>query len=405
MLTRWSLTWTAWRVRDFRWFWLGHILHVGGSWMQIVSLSWMAYRLTDSAFVLGLVQFLSLLPVGLVSLIGGVISDRLPPRKLVLGTQVVLVVQALVLAWLAWTGAVRLWHVMLMTFVVGAADAFEQPARYVISFRLVGQEGLSNAIGLCTLAEGVARSVSPALAGALIRWPGETGSFIVNSAAYLLAGLAFSALPLLKAQPAGQPTSFQADLLEAPRHLWHSKTARGLLLLLVASCLLAQPYVILMPVWARDVLQTDARGYGLLMSAVGAGAACGALLAASIPPGQRGRWLIGSGLVFCAFLILATVSHWLPLSAGLLLLAGTGQSVQLVLTSSLLQLVTRSDLHGRVASLYALLNNGLTRLGGVQAGLLASQWSAPVAVAGGALLYILWSLVVAWQVPTIRNLE
>jgi hypothetical protein len=293
---------------------------------------------------------------------------------------------------------------MLMTFVVGAADAIEQPARYVISFRLVGQEGLGNAIGLSTLAESVARSVAPAVAGTVIQWRGEAGSFVVNGTAYLLAGLAFTALPLLAVRPPSPSRSIQADLLDAPRHLWQNEKARGLLFLLAASCLLAQPFVILMPVWARDALQTDARGYGLLMSAVGAGAAGGALLAASLRPGRRGRWLIGSSLAFSGFLILATISRRLPLSAGLLLLAGAGQSVQLVLTVSLLQLVTRSELHGRVASLYALLSNGLTRLGGVQAGWFASLWGAPVAVAGGALLCILWSLVVAWKAPTLRHL-
>jgi hypothetical protein len=197
----------------------------------------------------------------------------------------------------------------------------------------------------------------------------------------------------------------QADLLDAPRYLWKSDATRGLLLLLAVSCLLAQPYVILMPVWARDVLQTDARGYGLLMSAVGGGVACGALIAASIRPGRRGFWLIGSGLAFPTCLILAAAARWLPLNAGLLVLAGAAQSVQLVLIASLLQLATRSHLHGRVASLYALLSNGLTRLGGVQAGLVASYWSAPAAVASGALLCVLWSLIVAWRIPTIRYLE
>jgi MFS family permease len=373
--------------------------------MQIVAMNWMAYRLTDSAFTLGLIQFIALLPVGLVSLAGGVIGDRLPPRRLVLGTQLVLVIQAGILAALVWTGAVRLWHVMLMTFVVGAADAIEQPTRYVIAFRLVGHEGLGNAIGLSTLAESVARSVAPAVAGALIRWQGEGGSLLLNGAAYLLAGLAFLALPRLKAQTLGSPSSLQDDLLDAPRYLWRSDTARGLVLLLAASCLLAQPYVILLPVWARDVLQTDARGYGLLVSAVGAGAASGALIAASIRSGGRGRWLVGSGLAFFAALLTVSASRRLLLNAGLLFLAGAGQSIQLVLISSLLQLATRSDLHGRVASLYALLSNGLTRLGGVQAGLFASIWGAPFAVAGGALLAILWSLGVAWRIPLIRRLK
>jgi hypothetical protein len=168
---------------------------------------------------------------------------------------------------------------------------------------------------------------------------------------------------------------------------------------------LAQPYVILMPVWARDVLQTGARGYGLLMSAVGAGAACGALIASGIQPGRRGRWLIGSTLAFPVFLILASALRWLPIDAGLFLLAGASQFIQLVLTSSLLQLATRSELHGRVASLYALLSNGLARLGGVQAGLIASRWSVPAAVTGGALLCILWSLIVVWQLPTLHHLK
>jgi predicted MFS family arabinose efflux permease len=384
---------------------MGQVLRVGGSWMQLVAMSWMAYRLADSAFILALVQFLSLLPVGLVTLAGGVISDRFPPRGLVLGTQIVLVIQALILAGLAWTGAARLWHVMLMTFVVGAADAIEQPARYVIAIKLVGQEGLGNAISLYTLAESVARSLAPAVAGALIGWQGEAGSYAVNGLAYLLAGLVFTALPQFGTRPSNRRPSLQADLLAAPRYLWSNGTARALLLLLSASCLLAQPYVILMPVWARESLQADARGYGLLMSAIGIGAACGALIAASIHSRRRGRWLIGASMAFCTFLVLAALSHRLSLTAGLLLLAGAGQSIQLVLISSLLQRISRSDLHGRVASLYALLSNGLTRLGGVQAGWVASHWGAPLAVAGGALISILWSLVVAWQAPTLRRLE
>jgi predicted MFS family arabinose efflux permease len=294
---------------------------------------------------------------------------------------------------------------MLTTFIVGAADAIEQPARYVIAFKLVGQEGLGNAIGLYTLAESVARSIAPAVAGALIRWQGEAGSYAVNSAAYLAAGLAFAAVPMLDTQPLNKSPSLQADLLAAPRHLWSSVTARGLLLLLATSCLLAQPFVILMPVWARDSLQADARGYGLLMSAVGAGAACGALLAASIHSRRRGRWLMGASVGFCAFLVLAASAQRVPLAALFLLLAGAGQSVQLVLISALLQAIARSDMHGRVASLYALLSNGLTRLGGVQAGWVASFWGAPAAVAAGALLNILLTLVVAWQVPTVRRLE
>jgi predicted MFS family arabinose efflux permease len=187
--------------------------------------------------------------------------------------------------------------------------------------------------------------------------------------------------------------------------LVQSSKIQGLLLLLAASCLFAQPYIVLLPVVARDVLLTDARGYGLLMSAVGAGAACGALAAASIRHGHRGRWLVGAGLAFPALLVLVALLRHLPLSASFLLLASASQFTQLVLISSLLQLSTSSERHGRIASLFALVSNGLTRLGGVLAGLAASYWGASAAIAGGALLSILWTLVVAWRTPTVRRLK
>lgn len=404
-LTRWTQAWAAWRVRELRRFWLGHALHVGGSWMQIVAMSWMAYRLAHSPFVLGLVQLIAALPVGLVSLLGGVLGDRLAPRTLLWGTQAVLVVQALVLAGLAWSGAVRLWHIMVMTFVVGAADALEQPARYVLAFQLAGPEGLSSAVGLCALAESVARALAPAVAGLLIRWQGEAGSYLLNGAAYGLACLVFLGLPALQDSTPQASTSLRADLLDGFRQVWQGATARGLWLLLALSCLLAQPYAVLVPVLARDVLRTDARGYGLLMSAIGAGAACGALIAAGIRPGRRGRWLIGSGLLSAALLLLSFVARRLPLNAGLLVLAGAGQTIQLVLIASLLQLAARREVHGRVASLFALLSNGLTRLGGLQAGWAASTWGAPLAVAGSALLSALGTLAVAWRAPGVWRLE
>jgi MFS family permease len=373
--------------------------------MQIVAMSWMAYQLADSPFLLGLIQFISVLPVGLVSLVGGVVSDRFSPWKLVLGTQVILIVQVLILAGLTWAGSVRLWHIMVMIFVVGATDAIEQPARYVLMFRLVGQQGLSNAVGLSTLADRVARFAAPAIAGVLIRWRGEGGSFLPSGAAYLLAVLLFSVVRLPEPGLARKPVHFRADLLDGIRHLWHNATTLGLILLLTASCFLAQPYTVLLPVLARDVLQTDARGYGLLMSAVGAGATCGALVAASIKRGHRGRWLVGTGLAFPALLALSTPLRQLPFLAGLLVLAAASQLAQLVLISSLLMLDARSELHGRVASLLALIGNGLTRLGGVSTGLAASFWGAPTAIAGGALLSIFWTLAVVWSVPALRRLE
>jgi len=201
-----------------------------------------------------------------------------------------------------------------------------------------------------------------------------------------------------------KPVHLKADLLDGLKCVWQSQTIKSLLLLTAASYILSRPYVVLMPVFARDVLQADARGYGLLMSAIGVGAICGALVAASVKQRHRGRWLVGAGLAFPIFLMLFASSRWVLLSIGLLLLAGAGQFIQQVLASSLIQLAAADEFYGRVASFFAVFSNGLTRLGGIQAGAVAQYWSAPVAVAGGALVSLIWVLAVIWRTPLIRRL-
>jgi predicted MFS family arabinose efflux permease len=187
--------------------------------------------------------------------------------------------------------------------------------------------------------------------------------------------------------------------------MWQSQTIKGLLLLLAVSGFLSRPYIVLMPVFARDVLQADARGYGLLMSAIGVGSVCGALVAASLKQGYHGRWLVGASLAFPVFLILFAFSRWMLLSIGLLLLASTNQLTQQVVASSSLQLATTDEFHGRVASFLVLLNNGLTRLGGIQAGAVTQYWSAPVSVSGGAILSLVCMLIVIWRIPAVRQLQ
>lgn len=403
--SRWPHPLRALRLRNFRLFWFGQLISLSGSWMQLIALSWLVYRLTDSPLMLGLTNFVALLPVGLVSLLGGVISDRFPRRKLLLVTQTTLAVQALILIILTWAGWIQVWHIMVVMFVIGAANTLEQPARVAFLMEIVGKEDLPNAIGLNASVANLARSLGPVIAGILIDRFGETSCFLVNFVTYLAIILAFLSMRLPARVGLKKPMRLKGDLLDGLKYIWKNQAIKGPLILIGASSILAQPYIVLMPVFARDVLQADSRVYGLLMSAIGFGAVCGALVAASVKQGQLGKWLVGVALVFPAFLLLFAFSQQMWLSVGLLLLVGASQLTQQVLANSLIQLAAIDEFQGRVASFFALFNIGLIRLGGLQAGAVAQYWSVPVAIAGGAIATIIWVLMAIWRMPIMRQVQ
>jgi MFS family permease len=354
---------------------------------------------------LGLIGFAALVPVGLVSLVGGVISDRLPRRRLILTTQLVLAAQALILTLLTWAGWIEIWHILLMTFVVGAADAIEQPARFAFLMDIVGKEDFTNAVGLNSAMVSAAGLVGPALAGILIGKLGEASCFLLNGVSYLIVVLVFLFIRVPTASSSSRSMRLKADLLEGFKYVYTNKTIRGALLVTAASYTFSRSYVILLPVFAQDVLRLGAQGYGWLMSAVGAGSACGALVAAGIRQQQHARWLVGASLFFSALLVFFAASPWLLPSLGLLFVASASQFVQQVLTNSMIQLAAADEYRGRMVALFSLFSNGLTRLGGVSAGAIAQFWSAPLAVAGGAILTLVWMLVVLCRVPFIRWAE
>ncbi len=354
--------------------------------------------------MLGLVSFVALLPVGLVSFVGGIISDRFPRRKLILITQTLLAAQALLIAIVTWAGRVQIWHIIAVMFIVGAADALEQPARFAFMMEIVGKEDFTNAVGLNSFMVNIARSIGPVVAGVLIGRVGEAGCFFVNFVTYLAIISAFLLMRLPPRRTPLKPMHLKNDLLEGLKYIWQNQTIKGILLLIFASILLSQPYMVLMPVFARDVLLSGSRGYGLLMSAIGLGAICGALFAASVEEGARGKWLIRASIAFSVLLFFFAFSQWMSLSFGLLLLVGASQLTQQVLSNSSIQLASTDEFHGRVASFFALFNNGLTRLGGIQSGAVAQYVSPRVAIAGGALISLVWLLVIIWRTPSVRRL-
>ena len=401
---RWPHALHALRHRNFRLYWTGQIVSLSGSWMQITALNWMAYQRTESAFTLGLVNFIALLPVGPVALVSGVISDRLPRKQLIVMTQTLLAVQALGLTILSWMDLVQIWHIMVVVFVIGAAEAIEQPARLAFLVDVAGKEDLTNAVGLTAVVANIARSVGPAFAGVLMGWAGEGACFLLNSITYLFV---IGALLLIRLPPPDQDRKsvrLGADLVSGLKYMWQNNTIRGLLLLIAVSSFLSRSYIVLMPVVAYDVLQVGSAGYGLLLGVIGIGAVCGALMASVAREGSQRRWLIGASLVFPVLLIGFAFSRSIWFSALLLLMVGIGNRAQEVLTSTLLQLAAKDEFRGRVASIFSLLRNGLMRLGGVQTGLMAQVWGAPVAVSiGAALGGGLMAAILIWDLASSRR--
>ncbi len=402
--THWPRTLRSLRYRNFRHYWSGQIVSQVGTWMQIVAQGWVVYRLTDSPLMLGLVNFAALIPVAPISLLAGVISDRFPRRNLVIMTELVLMGQAIILALLLWLDVIRVWHIIVLSFVLGAAAALEQPARLAMVVDMVGKDDLSNAVALNSSANNVARILGPSIAGLLVGSLGEAPCFLFNGATYLVVVIVLLKIrlpqqPILKAN-----LQVSSSLANGFRYTWDNREIRGLLTIVAVSSFLTLPYMALMPVFARDVLQVGPEGLGFLLTAVGIGAIIGAILVANLKAGHRGKWLIYANILAPAFLLFFSYSTSLVLSLSLVVLVGAGNAIRQILANSMLQIITLEEYQGRVMSIFNLLFNGMSRVGALSIGALAEVTGAAWALGSGALTSLLLGVVIHVRLKDIRNL-
>jgi len=397
-------TFRALRHRNFRLYWSGQIVSQVGTSMQMMAQSWLVYRLTNSALMLGLVSFAALLPVVPVSLLSGVISDRFPRRTLIILTETVLVLQALVMAALTWFHVIQVWHIIVLSFVFGVAAALEQPARLAFVVDTVGKDDLTSAVGLNSAVYNTARIVGPSLAGLLVEWIGEAGCFLLNGVSFLPVILALLAIRLPPRAAPDKPLRVVSNLIDGFRYVWNTRTIRGLMVIVAVASFLTLPYVALMPVFAKEVLQGGSRGYGFLMAGVGAGAILGALSAATIHTGHRGRWLVWGNIIGPLFVALFCLSGSFPLSLALVVLAGAGNAIRQTLANSLIQINTQENYHGRVMSIFNLLFSGMSQAGTLLMGGLAEVTGAPIAIGAGALVSVALGAIFFWRMPHVRRL-
>ena len=397
---------SALRHRNFRLYWSGQLVSLIGTWMQSVAQGWLMHRLTHSAFWLGLLGFIQFLPVMLLSLWAGAVIDRMDKRRLLYLTQGAALVQAAVLATVITAGVTQPWMVLALAGVFGIINAFDMPTRQSFVVELVGKEDLGNAIALNSAAFNTARIVGPAVAGVLLATVGEGGCFWLNALSYVAVLASRACLDLPKREFFQRGRALGSSLMEGVRYAWATRPIRNLLLLLGVTAGIGFQYLLLLPVYARDILHAGPKAYGLLVTAFGAGALFGAmrLTGRSARPGLRRNLLLG--LAACsAGLALFAWSRSIPLSLCAGALAGFGLIVYVASTNTLLQLTTEDRFRGRVMSLYTLMFAGSAPIGALGSGAIAQRWGAPVSTTVSAVVMLIGAVLVAWRFSVLARLQ
>ena len=394
----------ALRHRNFQLFFSGQLISLIGTWMQSVAQSWLVYRLTHSALLLGSVGFASQIPVFLFAPLGGITADRVNRRHVVIATQVGAMVLALILAVLTLSHVVdhRVWLIFVLAALLGVVNAFDIPGRQSFLVEMVGKEDLMNAIALNSSMFNGARVIGPAIAGILLVKIGEGWCFFANGVSYIavIIGLLMmrvqSPVRALIASPL-------EHMMEGFRFVNQTAPIRALLLLLGVVSLVGMPYVVLMPIFADQILHGGARGLGILMGATGVGALLGALTLA-FREGVKGlgRWVAWCCAGFGTSLVVFALSHNFWVSVILLLPVGYFMMLQMSSSNTLIQVMVPDALRGRVMAVYSMMFMGMAPIGALFGGAMAERLGAPITVAIGGVASVAGACWFGLQLPKIR---
>src|SRR5215472_11495103 len=394
----------ALKHRNFQLFFGGQIISLVGTWMQTVAEAWLVYRLTGSSKLLGLLGFVSQIPIFLLSPAGGLAADRWPRRNVVIATQIASMTLAFILAALTLTGRIKIWEVILLATLLGTVNAFDVPGRQSFLIEMVVREYLLNAIALNSSMFNGARLVGPAIAGFLVAVVGEGWCFFLNGVSYLavIAGLFMMRIEnVTQSHDGGAPLE---KLREGFRFARQTRPIRALLILIAIVSFMALPYTVLMPIFAGRILGRGASAYGSLMGAVGFGAMFGAL-AIAVRQQLRG---LGNVAGYCAMglgisLMLFSVSRWYWISLAVLLPCGFAMMMHFTSINTLIQAMVPDQLRGRMMSMYSMMFLGMAPLGSLLAGYVADYIGAPMTVAIGGLVSFASGLVFLGRWPAMRG--
>lgn len=348
-------------------------------------------ELTDSELWLGVVNAGTSIPILFFSLYAGVVADRVDKRTILVLAQAVMLAQALVLAVLTHLGLITIGWIIALVLVLGVANAFEIPTRQSFFVELVGERDLTNAIALNSSAFNATRMVGPAVAGALIGAVGIAACFYGNSISYFFAIAGLLAIRRPPPERVTPTVSTLENIREGFAWIWNERVPRVVVIFMSTASILVLPFTMLLPVFARDILEVGPQGLGWMYSATGAGALAAGLTLTPISQRlRRGRLLVASGVGMSIFVAAFALSPWFELSLVFLAATGFAMILSTATANSLLQALVPHGLRGRVMSVYVVMFLGVTPVGYLLAGLLARTFGAPATlVAGSAVLFFL----------------
>jgi MFS family permease len=395
----------AFQYRNYRLYFFGQTLSLTGTWMQYTAASWLVYRLTGSALLLGLTGFAGQIPSLLLTPVAGVFADRLERRSLLLFTQVLAMVQALVLAALVLTGTVRVWHIVGLSFILGLVNALDVPVRHSFVVDIVdNREDLGNAIALNSSMFHGTRLVGPALAGILISHYGEGSCFLLNALSFLAVIIALAAMRIKYRKRRSAANPVFRELLDGLEYAVASGPIKYILLLTGLVGLVGMSYTVLMPVFARVILGGGPETLGFLMASSGLGAFAGTIfLAARREAAGLERVIYGAAILFFAGLVALSLSRILWFSVICLLVAGFGIVVQVAACNTVLQIIVDEDKRGRIMSLFNMAFLGMAPFGSIIAGGVANGIGVPATLLLCSVVYLAGSLrlIGKLRLPTV----
>lgn len=398
-------TFRSLRYRNFRLFFGGQSISLIGTWIQRIALPWLVYNLTGSVFLLGVVGFVGQIPTFLLAPYAGVLADRLDRYRIMIITQVLAMVQASILTVLVFTHTVQIWHIIMLSALLGCINAFDVPARQSLMIRMVDRkDDLGNAIALNSSMVNSARLLGPSLAGVLIATTGEGVCFLLNAISYLFV---LWSLFLMKLSPNTRNKNNKPvlhEFKEGFRYTFGSLPLKYTILLLALVSLTGMPYTVLMPVFAKEILHGGAHTFGFLMAATGLGALSGALFLASRKNALGLDKIIpAAGALFGAGLILFSFSRNVTLSIIILVFTGLGMMLQMASSNTMLQTLADDEMRGRVMSFYTMAFMGTAPFGSLIAGSSAKVLGAPHTLLIGGVSCIVGVALFIRKIPVITN--
>ena len=396
----------AFRYRNYRLFFTGQAVSLVGLWMQRVAMSWLIYRLTNSPLHLGLIDFAGQIPVLFLGFFAGALLEGWDLRRTIVVCQILSTLQALLLALLTLTNTVAYWHVLFLSIFLGLVNAFEVPARQSFVVHMVDRpEDVGNAIALNSSLFNCARLLGPSLAGVVIATVGEGICFLANGLSYgasLMALLIMRIPPRKKEEQEGEKLPITRRIGQGIRYAWKNPPIRAILLTLMVMSICGFPYLVMLPIFARDILQGGPKSLGFLLGATGIGALIASIRLAMRPsPVGLGKVLGISVCLFGTGITLFSASRWLPLSLALMGLIGFGMVSLMISCNTLLQTLVEENKRSRIMSLYIISVMGISPFGSLITGWIASYWGAPLTLGTGGVFCILAGMLFLKNHPVL----